>query len=80
MELLHYIELEDMVYIATKMEWQLKRKCNTRKVQNSSSFSTWRLNFRRDGVTQTKLVIGAKIKSHKGKKEDFTDTISKFDI
>jgi len=38
------------------------------------------LNFRRDGVTQTKLVIKAKIKSHKGKKEDSTDTISKFDI
>ncbi|GKV43149.1 hypothetical protein SLEP1_g50481 [Rubroshorea leprosula] len=37
-ELQHYVELEDMVHMAMKVEWQLKRKgATTRTGQNSGS-------------------------------------------
>ncbi|KAL5738445.1 hypothetical protein ACOSP7_031206 [Xanthoceras sorbifolium] len=42
-ELQHYVELEDMVHMAIKIENQLKRRGNTRPSQNSSS-SAWRPN------------------------------------
>lgn len=39
-ELQYYIELEDMVHMATKMEIQLKRKGSTRQVFNLGSSSS----------------------------------------
>ncbi|GKV13218.1 hypothetical protein SLEP1_g24263 [Rubroshorea leprosula] len=45
-ELQHYVELEDMVHMAMKVERQLKRKgATTRTGQNSSSSSSWKLNW-----------------------------------
>ncbi|GKV11125.1 hypothetical protein SLEP1_g22406 [Rubroshorea leprosula] len=45
-ELQHYVELEDMVHMAVKVERQLKRKGATSKIgQNSSSSSSWKLNW-----------------------------------
>ncbi|GKV06999.1 hypothetical protein SLEP1_g18811 [Rubroshorea leprosula] len=45
-ELQHYVELEDMVHMATKVEWQLKRKgATSRARQNSGSSSSWKLNW-----------------------------------
>ncbi|GKV46463.1 hypothetical protein SLEP1_g53444 [Rubroshorea leprosula] len=45
-ELQHYVELEDMVHMAMKVEWQLKCKgATTRTRQNSGSSSSWRLNW-----------------------------------
>ena len=41
-ELQHYVELEDMVHMATKVEWQLKRK-GTQSFQNPGSSASWRL-------------------------------------
>ena len=46
-ELQHYVELEDMVHMAIKVEWQLKRK-GTRSFQNLGSSTSWRLNGRKD--------------------------------
>ncbi|XP_052181971.1 uncharacterized protein LOC127794765 [Diospyros lotus] len=43
-ELQHYIELDDMVHMAIKVERQLKRKGSTRIGQNSGS-STWKSNW-----------------------------------
>jgi hypothetical protein len=40
-ELQHYIELKDMVYIATKVERQLNKKDNSKPSQNFSLFSSW---------------------------------------
>ena len=40
-ELQHYVELEDMVHMATKVEWQLKRK-GTQSFQNPGSSTSWR--------------------------------------
>ncbi|GKV11621.1 hypothetical protein SLEP1_g22863 [Rubroshorea leprosula] len=45
-ELQHYVELEDMVPMAMKVERQLKRKgANSRTGQNSGSSSSWKLNW-----------------------------------
>uniref|UniRef100_A0A2N9EMT7 Reverse transcriptase n=1 Tax=Fagus sylvatica TaxID=28930 RepID=A0A2N9EMT7_FAGSY len=46
-ELQHYVELEDMVHMAIKVERQLKRK-GTRSFQNSGSSTSWKLNWRKD--------------------------------
>ena len=46
-ELQHYVELEDMVHMAIKVEWQLKRK-GTLPFQNPGSSVSWRLNGRKD--------------------------------
>ena len=42
-ELQHYVELEDIVHMAIKVERQLKRK-GTQSFQNPSSFASWRSN------------------------------------
>ncbi|RVW85617.1 Transposon Ty3-G Gag-Pol polyprotein [Vitis vinifera] len=46
-ELQHYVELEDMVHMAIKVERQLKRK-GTWSFQNPDSFASWRPNGRKD--------------------------------
>ena len=46
-ELQHYVELEDMVHMAIKVERQLKRK-GTQSFQNTGSSSSWRSNGRKD--------------------------------
>ncbi|XP_052185202.1 uncharacterized protein LOC127796838 [Diospyros lotus] len=45
-ELQHYVELDDMVHMAIKMERQLKRKGSTRIGKNFGS-STWKSNWSR---------------------------------
>ncbi|GKV11638.1 hypothetical protein SLEP1_g22878 [Rubroshorea leprosula] len=45
-ELQHYVELEDIVHMAMKVERQLKRKgATTRTGQNSGSSTSWKLNW-----------------------------------
>ena len=46
-ELQHYVELEDMVHMAIKVERHLKRK-GTRSFQNPGSSASWRPNGRKD--------------------------------
>ena len=46
-ELQHYVELEDMVHMAIKVERQLKRK-GTRSFQNPGSSTSWRSNGRKE--------------------------------
>ncbi|RVW59802.1 hypothetical protein CK203_100612 [Vitis vinifera] len=46
-ELQHYVELEDMVHMAIKVERQLKRK-GTWSFRNAGSSSSWRPNGRKD--------------------------------
>ncbi|XP_059455030.1 uncharacterized protein LOC132185248, partial [Corylus avellana] len=52
-ELQHYVELEDMVHMAIKVERQLKRK-GTRSFQNPGSSTSWRSNGRKDEGTAFK--------------------------
>jgi hypothetical protein len=46
-EMQHYMELEDMVHMAIKVERQLKGK-GIRSFQNSGSSTSWRSNWRKD--------------------------------
>jgi hypothetical protein len=46
-ELQHYVELEDMVHMAIKVERQLKRK-GTHSFQNPGSSTSWKSNWRKD--------------------------------
>ena len=46
-ELQYYMELEDMVHMAIKVERKLKRK-GTQSFQNSGFFTSWRSNGRKD--------------------------------
>ena len=49
-ELQHYVELEDMVHMAIKVERQLKRK-GTRSFQNPGSSTSWRSSGKKDEGT-----------------------------
>ena len=72
-ELQHCVELEDMVHMAMKVEWQIKRRSSIRFQTNSaSSSSIWRLNLKREGAVQPKPYAKAKKDTHtdeKGKSE-----------
>ena len=52
-ELQHYVELEDMVHMAIKVERQLKRK-GTRSSQNMGFSTSWRSNFKKEGGAVSK--------------------------
>jgi hypothetical protein len=71
-ELQHCVELEDMVHMAMKVERKIKRGGSTRFQTNSaSSFSSWRLNLKREGAIQLKRY--AKAEPRKAKKDAHTD-------
>jgi hypothetical protein len=53
-ELQHYVELEDMVHMATKVERQL-RKGHVRPAFNSGSSSSWKPNLKRTLVVDALL-------------------------
>ncbi|XP_038979001.1 LOW QUALITY PROTEIN: uncharacterized protein LOC120109324 [Phoenix dactylifera] len=62
-ELQHYVELEDMVHMAMKVERQLKRKGSTRHERNLGS-STWKSNWsKKDYKVESK----SKAETSKGK-------------
>jgi len=71
-ELQHCVELEDMVHMATKVDRQIKRSGSTRFQANStSSSSTWRQNFKREGAVHPKPY--AKAEPPNAKKDAHTD-------
>ena len=50
-ELQHYVELENMVHMATKVDRQL-RKGHARPAFNSGSSSSWKPNLKRKGIVR----------------------------
>jgi hypothetical protein len=71
-ELQHCVELEDMVYMATKVERQIKRRGSTCFQTNlASSSTTWKPNLKREGVVQPKPYV--KAEPPKAKKDAHTD-------
>jgi len=55
-ELQHYMELENMVHMATKVERQL-RNGHVRPVFNSGSSSSWKPNLKREGIVWLKSFV-----------------------
>ena len=63
MELQHYVELEDMVHMAMKVERQLKHKGTARYTSESSS--SWKMNWKNEDPAVPK----AKTETSRGKGE-----------
>jgi hypothetical protein len=59
-ELQSYVDLEELVHLAIKVEGQLKRKGNTRSGAYTGSFSGWRMNYRRERNAPTKPLMASK--------------------
>jgi hypothetical protein len=57
----HYMQLENMVHMATKVERQLKRKRHIRPTFNSGSSSSWKLNMRKKVTIQPRSFVPSKI-------------------
>jgi len=80
-ELQHYVELVNMVHMATKEERQIKRRGSTRvQTTSTSSSSICRTNLKREeGIIQPKPYMHAKVDPTKAKKDAHTDGKGKFE-
>ncbi|KAL0462366.1 UNVERIFIED_CONTAM: Transposon Ty3-G Gag-Pol polyprotein [Sesamum latifolium] len=54
-EMHHYVELEEMVHQAIKVEQQLKRRGLVRRTSNSSTFGQWKNNPQKDTLLHQNL-------------------------
>ena len=63
-DLQHYVELEDIVHMAMKVERQLKKKCSIRT--NLGSSPSWKLKWSKDEKAISKHKIEP-LKDHKGR-------------
>lgn len=61
MELQRYMKTKDMVHMAIKVEKQLRRKGSAKLDGYLSFSSSWKLNFRREGNIQVKLMTTPKV-------------------
>ena len=60
-ELQSYVDLEELVHLAIKVEGQLKRKGNTRSGAYTGSSSGWKMNYRREGSASSKPLVTSKV-------------------
>jgi hypothetical protein len=65
-ELQHYVELEDMVHMATKVERQL-RKGHVRPARNLGFSSSWKPNLKREGTIRLRSFVPFRTKTPKAK-------------
>jgi len=77
LKLQHYVELEDMVHMATKVERQL-RKGHVRPAFNSGSSSFWKPNLQREGTVQPRSFVPSKTKTIKAKVDVPTSDVTFF--
>jgi hypothetical protein len=76
-ELQHYVELEDMVHMATKVERQL-RKGHARPAFNLGSSSSWKSNLKREDTVRPRSFIPSRTEPPKAKVDVPTDAKGKF--
>jgi hypothetical protein len=60
-ELQSYVDLEELVHLAIKVEGQLKRKGNARSGAYMRSSSGWKMNYRREGSVSSKPLVTSKV-------------------
>jgi len=60
-ELQSYVDLEELVHLAIKVEGQLKRKVNTRSGAYTGSSSGWKMNYKREGSASSKPLVTSKV-------------------
>jgi len=75
-ELQHYVELEDMVHMAMKVERQL-RKGHVRPAFNLGSSSSWKPNLKREGTVQPRSFVPSRIETTKAKVDVLTSAKGK---
>jgi hypothetical protein len=63
-ELQHYVELEDMVHMATKVERQLW-KGHAQPAFNSGSSSSWKPNLKREGTVRPRSFVPSRTEPSK---------------
>ena len=82
-ELQHYMELEDMVHMAIKIENQLKRRGNSTR-KNPNSGSSWRPNFvkkeEKQATAKPKIKQKQEVTSHGNQGKSNSSTIRNRDI
>jgi len=61
MELQSYVDLEELVHLAIKVEGQLKMKGNTRSGAYTRSSSGWKMNYRKEGSATSKPLVTFKV-------------------
>jgi len=77
-ELQHYVELEDMVHMATKVGRQL-RKGHARPAFNSGSSSSWKPNLKREGTVRPRSFVPSRTEPPKAKVDVPTDAKGKYE-
>jgi len=75
-ELQHYMELEDMVHMATKVERQLW-KGHAQPAFNSGSSSSWKPNLKREGTVRPRSFVPSRTEPPKAKVDVPTDAKAK---
>ncbi|KAL3582919.1 hypothetical protein D5086_017251 [Populus alba] len=75
-ELQHYVELKDMVHMATKVERTL-RKGHARPTFNSGSSSSWKPNLKREGIVRPRSFSPSRTERPKAKVDVPTDAQGK---
>jgi hypothetical protein len=76
-ELQYYLEIEDMMYMAIKVEKQLKRKGNARLDDYLGSSQDCKSNFRIEDNTQIKSITVSKVIEPSYVKKQVTTTEEK---
>lgn len=72
-ELQHYIELEDLLHMAAKIKWHLKKNGSTCQWGNSGFFLAQRSNYKRDGAASSKSnTMKSKVEPLKASRKDST--------
>jgi hypothetical protein len=60
-ELQSYVDLEELVHLAIKVEGQLKIKGNTQSGAYTGSSFGWKMNYRREGNVLSKPLVTSKV-------------------
>jgi len=60
-QLQSYVDLEELVHLAIKVEGQLKKKGNTRSGAYTRFSSGWKMNYRREGSASSKPLVISKV-------------------
>jgi len=77
-KLQYYIELKDMVHMTTKMKRQLKKYSSAQKIVDLGSFSSGRLNYMKNEISETKSIMDAKVDPSKANEEVITNFKCKY--
>eukprot|EP00258_Populus_trichocarpa_P029082 XP_024445101.1 uncharacterized protein LOC112324795 [Populus trichocarpa] len=77
-ELQSYVDLEELVHLAIKVDGQLKMKGNTRFEAYTGSSSGWKMNYWREGSASSKPLVTSKVAEPNSMKKQVSTNDKKF--